>query len=108
MNQVVRLRLHYDDDPVDLPHTVIVKLPSTDPTLRTIADKLGQDQREVRFYEETPTHGVIQIPHSYYSAIDSATGNTILLLEDVNSARQGDSVVGCSLAEAHRCIGQLA
>ena len=21
MNQVVRLRLHYDDDPVDLPHT---------------------------------------------------------------------------------------
>ena len=31
MNQVVRLRLHYDDDPVDLPHTVIVKLPSTDP-----------------------------------------------------------------------------
>ena len=108
MNQVVRLRLHYDDDPVDLPHTVIVKLPSTDPALRVIADKLGQGRREVRFYQEAPTNGDIQIPHSYYSAIDSATGNTILLLEDVNSARQGDSVVGCSLAEAHRCIGQLA
>ena len=108
MNQVVRLRLHYDDDPVDLPHTVIAKLPSTDPALRMVADKLGQDRREVRFYQEAPTHGDIQIPHSYYSAIDSATGNTILLLEEVSSARQGDSVVGCSLAEAHRCIGQLA
>ena len=108
MNHVVRLRLHYDDDPVDLPHTVIVKLPSTDPALRMIADKLGQDRREVRFYQEAPTNGDIQIPHSYYSAIDSATGNTILLLEDVKGGRQGDSVVGCSLAEAHRCIGQLA
>ena len=108
MNQVVRLRLHYDDDPVDLPHTVIVKLPSTDPALRMIADKLGQDRREVRFYQEAPTTGDIQIPHGYYSAIDSATGNTILLLEDVKGGRQGDSVVGCSLAEAHRCIGQLA
>ena len=55
MNQVVRLRLHYDDDPVDLPHTVIVKLPSTDPALRMIAEKLGQDRREVRFYQEAPT-----------------------------------------------------
>ena len=73
-----------------------------------IADKLGQDRREVMFYQEAPTNDDIQIPHCYYSAIDPATGNTILLLEDVNSARQGDSVVGCSLADAHRCIGQLA
>ena len=59
MNQVIRLRLHYDDGPVDLPHTAIVKLPSTDPALRVIADKLGQDRREVRFYQEAPTNGDI-------------------------------------------------
>ena len=49
----------------------------------------------------------LQTPHSYYGGIDSLTGNTILLLEDLNSARQGDSVAGCSQAEARRALAQL-
>ena len=108
MNQVVRLRLHYDDDPLDLPRTIIAKLPSADPALRTISNRLGQDRREVRFYQEVAADAHLQTPHSYYCGIDSATGNTILLLEDLNSARQGDSVAGCSLAEARRALAQLA
>ena len=39
--------------------------------------------------------------------MDAATGDTVLLLEDV-SGRQGDSVAGCSLAEAELAITQLA
>ncbi len=108
MNQVVRLRLHYDDNPLDLPRTVVVKLPSTDPALRMVSNILGKDRREVRFYQEITTSGHLQTPHSYYCGIDPATGNTVLLLEDVSGARQGDSVVGCSLSEAQRCIAQLA
>ena len=108
MNQVVRLTLHYDDDPLDLPRTIIVKLPSTDPALKKVSARLRQDRREVKFYQELATDGRLQTPDSYYAGIDPATGNTILLLEDVNGARQGDSVAGCSLAEAHRSISQLA
>ena len=108
MNQVVRLRLHYDDDPLDLPRTIIAKLPSADPALRAISDRLGQDRREVRSYQEVAADAHLQTPHSYYGGIDSATGNIILLLEDLNSARQGDSVAGCSLAEARRAMAQLA
>ena len=108
MNQVVRLRLHYDDDPLDLPRTIIAKLPSADPALRMFSNRLGQDRREVRFYQEVAADAHPQTPHSYYCGIDSATGNTILLLEDLNSARQGDSVAGCSLAEARRALAQLA
>ncbi len=108
LNQVFRLRLHYDDDPLDLPRTVIVKLPSADPALRTLSGRLGQDRREVRFYQEVAAAGPLQTPHSYYCGLDSATGNTLLLLEDVNGARQGDSVAGCSLADARRSVVQLA
>ena len=108
MNQVVRLRLHYDDDPLDLPRTIIAKLPSADPALRMFSNRLGQDRREVRFYQEVATDAHLQTPHSYHGGIDSATGNTILLLEDLNNARQGDSVAGCSLAEARRALAQLA
>ena len=108
LNQVFRLRLQYDDDPLDLPGTIIIKLPSADPVLRMVSGRLGQDRREVRFYQEVAASGPLQTPHSYYCGLDPETGNTILLLEDVNAARQGDSVAGCSLAEARRSIVQLA
>ena len=108
MNHVVRLHLRYDDDPLDLPRTIIVKLPSTDPGLRMLSGKLGLDRREVRFYQEVATNGHIQIPHTYYGGIDSANGGAILLLEDVSSDRQGDSIAGCSLSEAQHSLVQLA
>ncbi len=108
MNHVARLRLRYDGDHADLPRTLIAKLPSTDPAIRALSDRLGQDRREVRFYQEVSTNGHLQTPHSYHCGIDQATGNTVLLLEDVSSARQGDSVAGCSLADAQRSLAQLA
>ena len=65
-------------------------------------------RREVRFYQEVPTRGHLRVPDAYHSDIDHATGNTVLLLEEVASGRQGDSVLGCSLAEAHHCVSRLA
>ena len=47
-------------------------------------------------------------PTCYYSAVDPETENTALLLEDLTDARQGDSVAGCSMDDAHRAIVHLA
>ena len=108
MNQLFRLRLHYDYDSTNLPRTVVAKLLSADPLLRTVFDRLGQNRREVRFYQELANSVHLQTPRSYHCGVDSATGDTVLLLEDMGHARQGDSVAGCSMDEARRCIGQLA
>ena len=108
LNQVFRLRLHYDGASPDPPGTIIVKLPSADAALRMVSDRLGQDRREVMFYREVAATASLQTPHSYHCGLDPETGNTILLLEDVSGARQGDSVTGCSLAEARRSMVQLA
>ena len=108
MHQIARLRLDYDDEPKDLPRTTIIKLPSTDPDVKAISDKMGDHQREVRFYQEVATNAILRTPSSYYSAIDTVTGHTVLLLEDLGDARQGDSVVGCSQAEAGLAIRLLA
>ena len=108
MNQLFRLRLHFDPGPADLPDTVIAKLPSADPLLRTVFDRLGQNRREVGFYRNLANSPYMPTPRVYHSAMDPATRNTVLLLEDLSSLRQGDSVAGCTLAEACLCIGQLA
>ena len=108
MSQLFRLWLDYDSDPLDLPRSVVVKLPAADPLMRTFFDRLGQNQCEVRFYQGVVTHGHLQTPRSYHGGIDSETGNTVLLLEDMSNARQGDSVAGCTMEEARQAIGQLA
>ena len=108
MNQLFRLTLEYDSDSTNLPRTVIAKLPSADPLLRTVSDRLGQNRREVRFYHELADSVHLETPRSYHRGMDPATGDTVLLLEDMSYAQQGDSVAGCSLDEARRCIGQLA
>ncbi len=108
MNQLFRLSLDYDSDAHSLPPTLMVKLPSTDPLLRRVFGRLGQNLREVRFYQELASGGLLQTPRSYYSAIDAATGDTVLLLEDMSGARQGDSVAGCSMPEARGAISRMA
>ena len=108
MSQLFRLRLDYDAGSRDLPPTVIAKLPSTDPLLRTVFDRLGQNRREVRFYEQLANGSLLRTPRSYFCGHDPETGDTALLLEDLSYFRQGDSVAGCTVDEARRCIEQLA
>ena len=112
MNQLFRLRLHYepgtDLESWGLPRTVIVKLPSTDPLLRRVFDRLGQNRREVMFYREVADIAPVRTPRAYYCGIDSQTAATVLLLEDMSYSRQGDSVAGCTVEEARRCLGALA
>ena len=108
MNRLYRLRVEFDSAPTDLPLTVIAKLPTTDPLLGTVVEGLGQNRREVRFYRELASSPHMPTPRVYHSGMDPASGNTALLLEDLSWARQGDSVAGCTLDEAGRCIGQLA
>ena len=108
MNQLFRLGLQFDSGSGDQADTVIAKLPSTDPLLRTVFDRMGQNRREVGFYRNLTDSPHMPIPRVYHSAMDPCTGNSVLLLEDLSSLRQGDSVAGCTLAEARLCIGQLA
>ncbi len=108
MNQLFRLRLQFDSGTADRPDTVIAKLPSADPLLRTVFDRLGQNRREVGFYRNLADSPHMPVPRVYHSAMDPGTGNSVLLLEDLGSLRQGDSVAGCTLDEARLCIGQLA
>ena len=108
MSQLYRLRLKYAGEAPGRPDSVVVKLPSADPLLQKVFNKLGQNRREVSFYRELADRVLIRTPRCYYGDTDPATGGTILVMEDLDPARQGDSVAGCSLDEARQCIRQLA
>ena len=108
MSQVARLQLDYDGDAPGSPRSVILKLPSTNRDLQMLADRLGQGRREVRFYREVAGSGHLATPRSYHCGIDASTGRTVLLLEWLTDAHQGDSVAGCTREEALVSIVRMA
>lgn len=108
MNRLFRLELEYDTEPTDLPRSIVAKLPSADPMLRTVFDRLGQNRREVMFYREVADGAPLGTPLCYHRGLDPESEDTLLLLEDLSDGRQGNSVAGCSMHEARLCIVQLA
>lgn len=108
MSQLYRLRLDYAGPAPGRADSVVVKLPSADPLLQKVFSSLGQNRREVSFYRDLADRVLIRTPRCYYGDTDPATGRTVLVLEDLEGAQQGDSVAGCSLDEARQCIRQLA
>ena len=108
MNRVFRLRLEYDGPGSGLPATILVKLPATDPLMLPLFHLLAPNLREVNFYRHLSRDCALQTPVCYCGLSDSATGSSVLLLEDLGKARQGDSVSGCSLDEAQQIVRRLA
>ena len=108
MSRVARLLLDYDADAVGCPSSVLLKLPSDSHDLQVLTDRLGNRRREVQFYEELSGCGPIDTPQSYHCGIDPNTGRTVMLLEWLTGARQGDSVAGCTSDEAMGCLVEMA
>ncbi|MCY4365623.1 MAG: phosphotransferase [Chloroflexi bacterium] len=107
-NRVFRLHLEYQRPNPGLPASLLVKLPATDPLMLPLFRLLGPNLREVNFYRNLSRDCALQTPVCYFGQADPATGNSALLLEDLGSARQGDSVAGCSLDEARQIARRLA
>ena len=103
MSQVARLNLAYDDDSIDSPRSVLLKLPSG-PLLTCRCSRTGSVTDAARFSStnEIAGSGLLSTPRSYHCDVDDSTGCTVLLLEWLTDARQGDSVAGCTTEEAYR------
>ena len=82
------------------PATMILKLPHTMPESRFIADAFRFYLREVRFYEQVAARTPITTAGCYHSAWDDASGDFVLLLEDLGHRRMVDQIDGCTPDDA--------
>jgi hypothetical protein len=102
----VRLELTYDG-PTPGPASLVAKLPAADPTSRATGLAMRNYEREVRFYQSLASELPVRTPHCLHADIDVATGDFVLLLEDLSPARQGDQLTGCAVDVAAIAIGEL-
>ncbi len=108
IGQIARLLLTYDNNESAAPQSLIAKFASTDPALRTLGNALGLYLREVSFYRELAAQVEVRTPYCYFAAINSQSGECLLLLEDLAPARNGDRVAGCNPSEALLVVQALA
>jgi hypothetical protein len=108
IGQSAVLRLHYDRQEQGAPASLFCKLSSADAAVRQRLRLIGLYECEAGFYRELAPTVNIRVPRCYLSHYDHADASSILLLEDIGKARFGDSVAGCSKAEATLVIERVA
>jgi aminoglycoside phosphotransferase (APT) family kinase protein len=96
----------YAEDRPELPETLVVKLPSEDPALRS-GLALGY-RGEVAFYAKVANTVRSPIPECFYCDINDAGTEFALVLSDLNPSVQGDQIGGCSDAQALLVVEALA
>jgi len=90
------------------PATAVLKLPHTLPESRHVCDSFRFYEREVRFYEEAADQSPLRTAARYASAYDDATGDFLLLMEDLAGRTVHDQLAGCPPDDALRDVRGLA
>ncbi|HEY4608731.1 MAG TPA: phosphotransferase, partial [Ilumatobacteraceae bacterium] len=101
----IRLELESDGS---VPGSLIAKLPSPDPTSRATGIALRNYEREVYFYLELAPTVDIRVARCYHAEWEFATGDFIILMEDLTPARQGNQLTGCDADQARTAVLELA
>lgn len=92
-----------------VPATVVAKFPTLDEGARAnVAAPLGFYSNEVSFYNEGKPITPIGTPRVFTAQFDEATGDFVLLLEDVADRRCEDQTVGCEIPTAEVAVDALA
>jgi hypothetical protein len=92
----------------ELPASVVLKLPSLDPTSRATGVMLRNYEREVKFYLELASTVEIRVPKCHFGEWTESTGDFVLVLEDMSPAAPGDQLAGCTIADAELAVDEIA
>lgn len=104
----VRFKLAYARGGETAPASVVGKFPSADPDSFNTGVMLGNYLREVMFYRHLAAGALIRTPECLFADVDPASGEFVLLMEDLAPAEQGDQLKGLSLDQAGLVIDEAA
>jgi len=104
----VRFRLDYARSGPDAPASLVGKFPAAGDESRATGVALGNYIREVRFYQLLAPTALIHTPRCYFTDVDEATSEFVLMMEDLAPAEQGDQLKGVTLDQARLVVLEAA
>jgi hypothetical protein len=108
IGESVRFTLDYARSPDGAPRSLVGKFPSSGEASRSTGVALGNYIREVRFYQQLAPTALIHTPRCYFTDVDEATSEFVLMMEDLAPAEQGDQLNGVSLDQARLVVIEAA
>lgn len=92
-----------------VPATVVAKFPTLDEGARAnVTTPLGFYSNEVSFYNDGAARTPIGTPRVFTAQFDEASGDFVVVLEDIADRRCEDQTVGCSIESAEIAVDALA
>ena len=108
IGESVRFRLSYARGGEGAPASLVGKFPSSNEDSRRTGVMLGNYVREVNFYRHLADKALVQTPRCWFTDVDDATGEFVLMMEDLSPAEQGDQLKGVTLDQARLVMVQAA
>lgn len=108
IGESVRFTLEFDGDPGAAPRSLVGKFPSPGDESRATGVALGNYIREVNFYRHLAPTALIATPRCYFTDVDPATSEFVLMMEDLAPAEQGDQLAWSSLERTRLAVEQAA
>ena len=103
-----RLTVSYAAGSPSGPPTLIAKAPTAAAETRAFFQLAGFYAIEAGFYRDMAARVPLRTPRCHFNGGDLATGNFLLLLEDLAPARVGDQVTACSDVDCDLAVDRLA
>jgi thiamine kinase-like enzyme len=105
-----RYSIEYLSAPHNAPRTLVGKFVSPDPISRGTGLAMGIYAKEAMFYREfaPALERRMRVARAWVSEFDAAREATLILMEDLAPAEQGDQMEGCSVEAAQQAVAELA
>lgn len=104
----VRFKLEYEGEAAGAPASIVGKFPAAGAESRATGVALGNYLREVRFYQQLAPKALISTARCYFTDVDEATSDFVLMMEDLAPAEQGDQLQGVTLEQARLVVREAA
>jgi hypothetical protein len=104
----IRFTLRYARGGEAAPASLVGKFPAADERSFQAGVSGGNYVREVMFYRELAASARIATPRCYVAAVEPASGEFVLLMEDLAPAEQGDQLRGVTLDQAGLVVDEAA
>lgn len=108
IGESVRFVLDYAREADGAPRSMVGKFPSPGDESRSAGVSLGNYWREVNFYKHLAASALISTPRCWFTEVDDATHEFVLMMEDLSPAEQGDQLEGVSVERAGVVIDEAA
>ena len=106
MGDIFRIELSHKES--GIPHSLVVKLPSSWEENRSQGVALGMFEAEVKFYRELAQEVTAGLPRIFLAEIESGTSNFVILMEDLSSLAMVNQSQGATVDQALMAVEVLA